>query len=61
MKHKKSESQSENDKPTRKKTKKKIVSDSGEDIFEETEPVAPRTKPGEKLRNSFLSSLPPIV
>ena len=49
VKHKKSESQSENDKPARKKTKKKIVSDSEEDLFEDAEPVAPRTKPGEKL------------
>jgi len=44
VKHKKSES--ENDKPARKKTKKKIVSDSEEDIYEDAEPVAPRTKPG---------------
>ena len=50
QKHKKSESQSENDKPARKKTKKKIVSDSEEDLFEDEEPVAPRTKPGEMLR-----------
>lgn len=51
-KHKKSESQSENDKPARKKTKKKIVSDSEEDLFEDAEPVAPRTKPGKTLNHS---------